>query len=86
MMASKTRVCGPIEPRRLVCSRQARKTRVAATSTELAHLRTPVTVDWEHYKGKDVPLNLYGGKKAPFIGKVRNMSSGASTLKPPVAR
>jgi len=29
-----------------------------------------VAVDLEHFKGKDVPLNLYGGKKEPFIGKV----------------
>ncbi|KAI8474033.1 MAG: ferredoxin-NADP+ reductase [Monoraphidium minutum] len=37
-----------------------------AVSTDL---RTTVSVDWEHLD-ENVPVNLYGGKKAPFKGKI----------------
>ncbi|GBF87830.1 ferredoxin-NADP+ reductase [Raphidocelis subcapitata] len=41
---------------------------LAATAT--SDLRQPVSVDWEHLRGDQVPLNLYGGKKEPFVGRV----------------
>jgi hypothetical protein len=56
------RPCGPLRSRSTVLCSVATK------------LRTPVAKgasDLERFKGSDVPLNLYGGKKPTFTGKVR---------------